>query len=95
MNAKSKNKSHDQVQIVPQEQLVPEVQIQDKIDRELAKFSTMSGKIRYLDSKGMTRGDIHRKLGIKYQWVRNVLLTAVTTPKEQFKDLDPEVTAES
>ncbi len=34
---------------------------------------TKSGVIRYLASQGMSRGDISRFLGIRYQHVRNVL----------------------
>lgn len=37
-------------------------------------LSTTSSKIRYLSSIGMSRGDIARKLEIRYQHVRNVLL---------------------
>ena len=54
----------------------------EKIDATLESFKTMSAKIRYLDSIGMERGDISRKLKIKYQWVRNVLITNVEKPKE-------------
>lgn len=47
----------------------------------LKKCPTISAKIRYLDSQKMTRGDISRFLGIRYQWVRNVLITPVKAPK--------------
>ena len=52
------------------------------IDNELAKFTTMSAKIRYLNSQRMSRGAIAKKLNIRYQWVRNVLITEVGKPKE-------------
>lgn len=41
----------------------------------LEALDTMSAKIRYLNSEGMSRGDIARTLNIRYQWVRNVLIT--------------------
>ena len=44
---------------------------------DLEKFSTTSGKIRYLASTGMSRGDIAKKLNIRYQHVRNVLITPI------------------
>jgi len=50
---------------------------------KLATFETMSGRIRYLHSLGLERGPIAKQLGIRYQWVRNVLLTEVKTPKEK------------
>jgi orotate phosphoribosyltransferase-like protein len=40
----------------------------------LNNLPTTSSKIRYLASFGMSRGDIARKLEIRYQHVRNVLL---------------------
>ena len=54
----------------------------DAIDTQLALLKTTSGKVRFLDSQGMTRGAIAKKLGIRYQWVRNVLVTPVTKAKE-------------
>jgi len=41
----------------------------------IAKLGTKSAAIRYLDGEGWKRGDIARKLGIRYQHVRNVLIT--------------------
>jgi hypothetical protein len=46
-------------------------------DQELDSLTTKSAKIRFLDSKGMKRGDIAKKLGIRYQHVRNVLVTPI------------------
>ena len=43
----------------------------------LEAFSTKSAKIRFLDSKGYSRGDIARILGVRYQHVRNVLITPI------------------
>lgn len=39
----------------------------------LAKITSISGKMRYLDSQGMSRGDISRALNKRYQHVKNVL----------------------
>ena len=55
----------------------------DPIDKILAELSTTSGKVRYLDSIGWPRGQISKKLDIRYQHVRNVLITPVKAPKEQ------------
>jgi len=45
-------------------------------------MQTKSNKIRKLFELGMKRGDIARKLEIRYQHVRNVLITPVKNPKE-------------
>jgi predicted ArsR family transcriptional regulator len=39
----------------------------------LKQHGTKSAVIRYLASQGVSRGDISRILGIRYQHVRNVL----------------------
>ena len=41
----------------------------------LATLSTKSAQIRFLHSQGLSRGQIAKALGIRYQWVRNVLIT--------------------
>lgn len=41
----------------------------------LEALSTTAAKIRYLNSEGIARADIARTLEIRYQWVRNVLIT--------------------
>lgn len=57
-------------------------------NEELKNFKTMSAKIRFLNSKNLTPGKISKVLTesegklVRYQWVRNVLNTPVTTPKE-------------
>jgi len=38
---------------------------------------TKSSQIRYLDSCGLKRGQIAKVLNIRYQWVRNVLITPI------------------
>jgi hypothetical protein len=45
------------------------------VEFNLESLPTTSAKIRYLDSKGMKRGEIAKKLEIRYQHVRNVLIT--------------------
>lgn len=53
------------------ESTTPEVNLE-----ELSKIhTTKSSMIRYLHSTGMSRGDISRILQIRYQHVRNVLIT--------------------
>lgn len=42
--------------------------------KELDKIETVSGKIRYLNKAGLSRADIARVLGKRYQHVRNVLV---------------------
>jgi len=41
----------------------------------LASLSSTSARIRYLDSKGLKRGQIAKTLNKRYQHVRNVLIT--------------------
>lgn len=43
------------------------------IQAELARYTTTSDKIRYLNSKGFSRGSISKILNKRYQHVRNVL----------------------
>jgi DNA-binding NarL/FixJ family response regulator len=46
-----------------------------KQSEHLATLTQTASKIRYLASEGMDRGTIARALNIRYQWVRNVLIT--------------------
>jgi hypothetical protein len=43
-------------------------------DSVIAAMQTTSAKIRYLLSAGMKRGEVAKKLNIRYQHVRNVEL---------------------
>ncbi len=53
-----------------------------KFDKaQLAALPTVSAKIRYLDSLGFPRGQIAKTLDIRYQWVRNVLITPIKKAK--------------
>jgi hypothetical protein len=49
--------------------------VSKEIRSELDALSQTASKIRFLHSKGFSRGDISRILSIRYQWVRNVLIT--------------------
>ncbi len=44
---------------------------------------TKSAKIRFLNSKNWSRGQIAKKLEIRYQHVRNVLITPVKNPRTE------------
>ncbi len=50
-------------------------------EKELKSLTTVSSKIRYLDSLGMSRSQIAKKLDKRYQHVRNVLITPIKTQK--------------
>jgi hypothetical protein len=54
----------------------------EMIDQKLETFKNVSSKIRYLNSLGMDRSTISKKLNIRYQHVRNVLITPVQKQKE-------------
>lgn len=41
----------------------------------LESCTSTASKIRALSAAGFSRGDISRILSIRYQWVRNVLIT--------------------
>lgn len=45
--------------------------LQKKID----SLTSTASRVRFLNAEGHPRGDIARILGIRYQWVRNVLIT--------------------
>lgn len=49
--------------------------VSKEIRSELESMTQTASKIRFLHSKGFSRGDISRILSIRYQWVRNVLIT--------------------
>ena len=55
--------------------------VQNKYINELSKMNTTSEKIRFLDSNNVSRMNISKILNIRYQHVRNVLITPVTNPK--------------
>lgn len=42
---------------------------------------TTSAAIRRLNEQGKSRGEIAKMLGIRYQWVRNVLITPIKKAK--------------
>lgn len=49
--------------------------------KSLKACPTKSAMIRYLTSLDWTRGQIAKKLDIRYQHVRNVQITPVKTPR--------------
>jgi hypothetical protein len=49
--------------------------IVNRIDSTLESLPTTSSKIRFLHSEGFDRSQISKILNIRYQWVRNVLIT--------------------
>ena len=49
---------------------------------KLNNFETTSAKIRFLHNLKYTRSEIKNTLNIRYQHVRNVLITPITKPKE-------------
>lgn len=49
--------------------------LQTTLEKKMNELPTKSAKIRFLHSEGFSRGDISRILKIKYQHVRNVLVT--------------------
>ena len=48
---------------------------------KLRNLPTKSAQIRYLTKLNWARGAIAKELGIRYQHVRNVQITPVTTPR--------------
>ena len=62
------------------EQKVEQVVIND-VDQVLETLPTKSAKIRYLLSNNMTRGQVAKKLNIRYQHVRNVEITPIKKQK--------------
>lgn len=50
-------------------------------ESKLGELPTTSAKIRYLTEEGKSRGEVAKILGIRYQHVRNVLITPVAKPK--------------
>ena len=51
------------------------VKLEKDVEEELGKKNSVSGKVVYLWDLGMSGGDISRVLGIRFQWVRNVLVS--------------------
>ena len=49
----------------------------ESFDKELESLNTISSKIRFLNGKGYSRSMIAKNLNIRYQHVRNVLITPI------------------
>jgi hypothetical protein len=65
---------------------INKVELPQAVADKLATLTTTSSKIRYLDSQKLTRGQISKVLStpsktIRYQHVRNVLITPVKQAK--------------
>jgi hypothetical protein len=56
-------------------QTAPTPKLSKDIQAKMDECVSTSAKIRYLASTGMSRGDIARVTGKRYQHVRNVLIT--------------------
>ena len=56
----------------------------EQIKEKLDSFKNVSTKIRYLNSLDYTRSEISKLLNVRYQHVRNVLITPITKQAEQF-----------
>jgi hypothetical protein len=52
-------------------------QIEHNYGELLEAHKTKSGMIRFLSADGFERGQIAKFMGIKYQFVRNVLITPI------------------
>lgn len=52
-----------------------------KVPAKYDHLTTKSGKIRAMSADGMSRGEISRALNIRYQHVRNVLVTPLKKPQ--------------
>ena len=66
------------------ENIIMKTQTQKSFNKsKLENFKTTSAKIRYLNSKNYSRSEISNILKIRYQWVRNVLITEVKDFREK------------
>lgn len=66
----------DQVKITAK---VEAAQQQEAMSQIISQHSTTSARIRALDAAGYSRGAIALALGKRYQHVRNVLVTQLST----------------
>jgi len=46
-------------------------------DYVMKHYTTTSARVRYLNSHGMSRSEISKVLNIRYQHVRNILITPI------------------
>lgn len=60
----------------------PKVEVVEDFSKELENLPTTSSKIRFLSGKGLSRGTIAKTLNIRYQHVRNVLITPIKKEKK-------------
>lgn len=71
----------EQAQQVEQTEVKQVEAIQHKLEDLMELFKTRSAVIRFLDSEGHSRGQIAKFMNIKYQFVRNVLITPIGQAK--------------
>lgn len=60
-----------------------EKKLPEEDSKEFSNLPTKSSKIRYLAAKGWSRGETAKFMGIRYQHVRNVLITPVKNPRTE------------
>ena len=53
------------------------IKLSKSIQKKYDELTTKSSKIRLLDSQGFSRSEISRHMKIRYQHVRNVLITPI------------------
>lgn len=70
-----KKKMTTQIQNVETVEILTPVEVVETLADQIAKLATKSAKIRFLSATGMKRGEIAKMLNIRYQHVRNVLIT--------------------
>jgi len=58
------------------------IKLNKNLEKELNSLETKSSKIRFLTSLDFTRTEIAKKLNIRYQHVRNVQITPLTSKKK-------------
>jgi hypothetical protein len=56
---------------------VETVKVEETLEQLMTRLTSKSAVIRFLASEGKTRGQIAKFMNIRYQHVRNVLITPV------------------
>ncbi len=65
----------------------------DEMDKATVGMATKSAKIRTLDRLGATRSEIANYLGIRYQHVRNVLVSPMSSSQNSGVSTNPSSTS--
>jgi len=58
------------------------IKLNKSIQKKYDDLTTKSSKIRFLDSLNYSRSEISRFMKIRYQHVRNVLITPIKNPNK-------------